>query len=224
VSSAAAFARRIATRWERRIVSPRPLGLSLLQPARNGVGGVGARTTNVALRLAPRVSLTVVRPERLESVLAHVAVQTTVLRERAGSAGPAAGAAAAPPATLLRETASLTALRLTAFERAEQLVGRLQSRAARIETLHRPVLPQALPASLTLAPPSPARPATAALVVRTQRVDETRTPEERPPARLEHGPAAGAAVPELSVARLTDSVVAAIDQRLLAQAERLGRD
>jgi hypothetical protein len=243
--SALAFARRVLARWDRRVVSPRPLGLVLARPpapapARRRpaiLSAPGRHETHVHLQ--PRIALTIVRPTALTAELRS----TTAV-----AAGSAASALSRVEQLVLRNTSAL---------HAQRLVERTLARATRIELLARsarapmpiavpapgtPVL--GAPASLLVASPEPAAPVlgasasplaasparTAELVVR--RPAAAAALEQAARERSEHAAfretdatraAAAPVVPPVDLARLTDQVVAAIDGRLTAQAERLGR-
>jgi hypothetical protein len=203
-----AFARSLLARWDRRVATPRPLGLVFRQspsaPRRARAASARLLQTHVRrdvhVDLQPRIELTVVRP----TAGAH----TRTVRETA-SAG----------ATLERlEAVHELVLRNTSVLAAERLLERALTRSRRVEVLVRPGPAGRLPA----AEPSGVPPALvvqrAAAPERSERAETHREPwpfEEprpRPPA-----PA------DVDVGHLTDRVVAAIDHRLTAHAERLGR-
>ena len=236
--TASAFARRLLARWDRRVASPRPLGLVLARPPAPAPGrrrpailpAPGRHETHVHLR--PRIALTVVRPAALTVVETRPAVFA---------------AAAAQPQSVLPPVQQLI-LRNTSALLAERLVERTLARSTRVEVLARPgatVAPAAArvfdapgtpPAArfdATATPPA-AVPVTrpAELVVRRPAAaaeEEDRAARERlgrAAELLESGAARAAAtpaVPPVDLVRLTDQVVAAIDGRLASQAERLGR-
>jgi hypothetical protein len=152
------------------------------------------------LDVRPNIALTVVRP----TAAAAIARQ----RELVSSTAPAVERSPGRD-LVLRNTSMLT---------AERLVERVLARSRRVEVLVRPG-PQGTVASalgpMTTPPP---------LVVQYGAPDPGRPAE---PQTTQRAPAAAQPAPvipaDVDLARLTDHVVTAIDSRLTAQAERLGR-
>ena len=210
-SSPLAFARSLLARWDRRAISPRPLGLLFLRPPEpQRAAGASSPTTvhvdrsvhvrsDTHLQLNPRISLVLVR---------HAA---------------AASAAAAKPGTVL--SVRDLVLRDTTAVRTERLLTRLLHRGVRVEGAAAPRPDAEAPAVR-----SPLATPRAELVMRRGEA----TPEPAPGrARSapydEPGPGpqpagAPAALPAaVDVGRLTDQVLSAIDRRIVSHSERLGR-
>ena len=201
-----AFARALLERWDRRVVSPRPLGLVFRQPptpppARRHDSVVTHTHVrrNLHVDLRPNIALTVVRP----AAAAAIARQHELVSSTASIIERSAGRD-----LVLRNTSLLT---------AERLVERVLSRSKRVEVLVRPgpkgTVASAL-GSMTTPPP---------LVIQ-HGAPEQRRPAEPQTARRAPAAQPAPAIPtDVDLARLTDHVVTAIDSRLTAQAERLGR-
>lgn len=206
---ALAFARAVLARWDRRVVSPLPLGVVFLQrPARQRrqAPGVFSLRRDVHLHLRPQISLALVRNVRATAGETHY--------HRSGER-----------MTLLTPLV----LRATAAVEAQRLVERLLVRGTSSEVSagspeSRSEPPR--PALILTQPPQ-------MTVLRSDRTsgDERREEQRELPGAVERSlaaadlraPALAAAEPGVDVGRLTDQVVAAIDRRLVVQAERLGR-
>jgi hypothetical protein len=202
------FARRVFARWDRRVVSPLPLGLVFLQrparPRQQAAPAVSLRR-DLHLHVRPQISLVLVRPAQTTAEAHYRAGDRTTL------AGP-------------------LVLRARAAGRAERLVERLFARGTRVEVSTGPVAshlgqpPRGVPAlasppQLTVRRSEPA----AGDERRDERHERLGKVENSVAAADARTPSCAAADPVVDVGRLTDQVVAAIDQRLVAQAERLGR-
>jgi hypothetical protein len=210
-SPALSFARSLLARWDRRVISPGPLGLLFLRApeARRATQGDSLTTVNVDrsvhvrsdmhLRLNPRISLVLVR----------------------NATAPAAGAAG--PAT--PQSVRNLVLRDTTALRTERLLTRLLDRGVRVEGAPAPRPGAAAPAAS-----SPLASPRAGLVMRRgEAPDEPAPGRARPAAYGDPGPltppSADPAPPPsaVDVGRLTDQVLSAIDHRIVAHSERLGR-
>jgi hypothetical protein len=206
---ALAFARAVLARWDRRVVSPLPLGVVFLRrPARQrrqASPAVFSLRRDVHLHLRPQISVALVRRVQAASEAYHRS------RDRTSILAP-------------------LVLRTSTAVEAQRLVERLLVRGTRIEVSTGSV------EGRRSEPPRPARMLTQPpqlTVLRSDRAtrDERREDQrelsgavERSPAAADlRAPALSAAELGVDVRRLTDQVVAAIDRRLVAQAERLGR-
>jgi hypothetical protein len=205
-----AFARALIGRWDRRVIWPRPLGMVFRTPA---PAGRPARTRpepasqflqtlrqSVRVDLRPAIALTLVRP--LE--LSH---QTASTREVESIESAAE-----------RTRVEQLVLRNSSALASERVLERALSRSRRVELLVRSA-PGSAVARAAGGPDLPPR-----LVV--QRAAAPPAAESTQPARhdqLSRPAPRDLASPELDLGRLTDQVVGAIDGRLAAHAERLGR-
>lgn len=206
---ALAFARAVLARWDLRVVSTRPLGVVFLQrPARQRrqAPAVFSLRRDVHLHLRPQISLALVRSVRAAASETHYhrsGDRMTLLTPLVLRASAAVEAQRLVERLLVRGTSS------------EVSTGSVEGRS---EPLRRaPILTQ--PPQLT--------------VLRSDRAtgDERREDRRELPGAVERSlaaaelrtPAHAAVEPGVDVGRLTDQVVAAIDRRLVAQAERLGR-
>ena len=213
MTGALVFAQRLLARWDVRVLAPGPLGLVLRVPGRATRTGARAPLVFAPVRfeLRPRIELALVRPPA-----ARV--------ERApGAPGDERPAQAGAEPLVLRARAAIA---------TERLFERLSARSTRVERTVHVASPAAEPAVRGPIPQLPGR--RLDLVVRTTPpVADTRAPErphaESAAAASRWGPgaaaaesSAGAALPEADVARLADSVIATLDRRLIAYAERTG--
>jgi len=207
-----AFARALLERWDRRVISPRPLGMVFRRPQRPGVATVSRDAGRTELHrhfkntlhvdLRPRIVLTVVRPDASREM-------------RTAHAGPAAAPRGPIPAGRL-------GLRNTSAAAAERVVERLLSRARRVDVVVRPPAAGAEMQREHAAPDPPP-----ALVVQRPAAPAAAATLERHPDALSRTapgmPDAAPPAPPIDLGQITDQVVSAIDYRLSAQAERLGR-
>ena len=202
------FVRALLARWDRRVVSPRPLGLVFLrrsEPPAPLYALSSSTRADLHVHLRPRIELTLVRQDTVVGTNIDTSSRTTVL--------PSAGA---------------LVLRTATTERSERLVERTLARGRRIETVASPATPSAPGAARPLLAPVLASPVRPELVTRRwSATDQSDGVPPRPSAPVFHAPPPGAAsvgeLPTLDVDRLTDEVLSAIDSRLVARAERLGR-
>jgi hypothetical protein len=204
---ALAFVRSLLARWDRRVLSPLPLGLVVLrtpEPSAPLYALSSSWRADLHVHLRPLIELTLVRHGTTISTNVDASSRTTVL--------PHVGA---------------LVLRTATTERSERLLERTLGRGRRIETGASPQAPHAQVATYALHAQPSAAPLLTTLVTRreppTTRADAI---EAGPSAPLFQAPSRAAAVaepPTLDVGRLTDQVLSAIDSRLVARAERLGR-
>jgi hypothetical protein len=225
------FALGLLARWDRRVASPRPLGLVLARPPAGTRPGrrpailpaPGRSDTHVHLQ--PRIALTVVRSSTLTTAL------STTLTE-----GVKHGAAEPRPLDLEQ-----LVLRNTTARLAERVVERIVARGTRVEVVGREGVPApatslgrrsgsplgAGPAGPAPFAGGPAHPAP--LVVRrptafaASQGESGGLPGGGQPAGSPARIPVPVAAPSIDLVRLTDQVVTAIDARLTAQSERLGR-
>lgn len=204
-----AFAGALLARWDRRVAAPRPLGLVFREPPRPGrppraplpAPVLPRLRQSVRVDLRPAISLTVVRPPG--------ARHTTSVHHKLSSSSTSDHASL--ERLVIRDGSALA---------AQRVVERVLSRSRRVELLA-PGAPPSSTAELPLSQPPGLPPR---LVV--QRAVAT-TGDSRPPAH-DGAPARPSTPPApippaLDLGRLTDQVMSAIDGRLIAQAERLGR-
>jgi hypothetical protein len=204
-----AFARALLARWDRRVAAPRPLGLVFRVPplpgrpprSRAPVAATVLPRLRQSIRvdLRPAISLTVVRPLS--------ASQTTSL-ERTESSTRATE----------RESLEQLVIRTGGALGAERMVERVLARSRRVEVVARGAAPG------SAAPPALRHELPPALVVQraAPAPDDSRA-HAREAAHARAATPAEPAAPPLDLGRLTDQVMSAIDGRLTAHAERLGR-
>lgn len=206
-----AFARALLARWDRRVAAPRPLGLVFRAPPRPGrpprtraasaAPALPRLRQSVRVDLRPAISLTVLRPEATSHALSP-------LRTEPAEPG---GELPRLERLVIRDRGALA---------GERLVERLLSRSRRVELLARSAPPgAAVRAAGAEAPALPPR----IVLQRTASVtaESPARASDAPPPRAPAPPVA--VPPSLDLGRLTDQVMSAIDGRLTAHAERLGR-
>jgi hypothetical protein len=207
-----AFARALLARWDRRVVATQPIARVFLRRPDPGRAPMEAAVETLSLRrdvhvdLRPQISLTLVRGGGVTVYATHVGGDRVSVPQL-----------------------EKLVLRTSSAVRAERLLERLVSRGERVEVIHRPP-PAALGRTGAPHRKDTARPE---LLVRRAADAVADDGAHRQAPRLRGSgsdvlTAASArsippAEPTVDVSRVTDQVLAAIDGRLIAQGERLGR-
>jgi hypothetical protein len=205
-----AFARVLLARWDRRVTAPRPLGLVFRAPPRPGrpprpvvapaAPALPRLHQSLRVDLRPALSLTVVRP-------AETSHTTTVLHMEPAEPG---AERVSLEQLVIRDSSALAGARL---------VERVLSRSRRVELMARSAPPSAAlrarePELLGLPPRLVLQRAGSGSRSSRELASEAPPRTPAPPAQIQ---------PALDLGRLTDQVMSAIDGRLTAHAERLGR-
>jgi hypothetical protein len=218
------FVTSLLARFERRVSDAAPVGIVFRRPTRwTNVTNRVFRLIGpqVRLELAPRIELTLVRPPAAgpqRAAEAGFAAPPATVEVRVGAAAPS--------------NVDMLVIRTRARTVCERFAERLFARSIRVEPTAPGAAATAAPLQARPALPEPRFPTLAVrcfapVEVRRLGAEGSAATAQQPATNGAHFPApattAAAIAAPFEVDRMTDQVLAAIDRRLIAQRERLGR-